>query len=350
MARYKLDIQKKQHRERSQPLNRQRLGLLEKHKDYVKRARDYHSKQDRIKKLREKAALKNPDEFYFEMINSSTDKGVHVKSRGNKALETDLVTLLKTQDFNYVKTCRAIEEKKVNKLKEQLGSMVNAIPTNEFEEDPMRQKILNLIQQGTSAIASTNKEENGSGGEDEVAAPPRRKKTIFVDSVEEVRDFSKTQMSKRRSSTSRTERSQRDSAIPSTSMSPGRSSIKGKSKAVSAEERSNEIEKQTSETEAHMNRLMSTLKSRLARLRTLQRAERELELKKALMGNGSKFLKHGSSQKKKVLPSGKDLSWYDKLDRNDLIEEQDEKDRLEKLNAGIKTGAKVWKWKAERKR
>lgn len=111
MARYKLDIQKRQHRERSQPLNRARLGLLEKHKDYVKRAKDYHSKQDRIKKLREKASLKNPDEFYFEMINSRTEKGVHIKSRGNKALDNDLVVLLKTQDFNYVKTCRTIEER-----------------------------------------------------------------------------------------------------------------------------------------------------------------------------------------------------------------------------------------------
>ncbi|KAG0139938.1 hypothetical protein CROQUDRAFT_54006, partial [Cronartium quercuum f. sp. fusiforme G11] len=106
---YNLNIQKKQHRERSQSLKQQRLGLLEKHKDYVKRERNYHSKQGQITKLHEKAVLKNPDELYFEMIKSSTDKGVHVKSRGNDALETDLVMLLKTQDFHYVKTCRTVE-------------------------------------------------------------------------------------------------------------------------------------------------------------------------------------------------------------------------------------------------
>lgn len=59
------------------------------------------------------------------------------------------------------------------------------------------------------------------------------------------------------------------------------------------------------------------------------------------MGNGSKFLKHGVKSKK-PLPNGRDLSWYDKLDRNELIEEQEEKERLEKMNSGIKTGAKVW--------
>ena len=71
--RTRLDQQKRQHRERSQPANRQRLGLLEKHSDYVKRAKDYHSKEDRIKKLREKAAARNKDEFYFGMVRSKTE-------------------------------------------------------------------------------------------------------------------------------------------------------------------------------------------------------------------------------------------------------------------------------------
>ena len=63
---------RRNHKERSQPANRARLGLLEKHKDYVHRARDYKSKKDRIRKLREKAAFRNKDEFYWGMIKGKT--------------------------------------------------------------------------------------------------------------------------------------------------------------------------------------------------------------------------------------------------------------------------------------
>lgn len=65
------------HRERAQPAARKKLGLLEKHSDYVTRARDYNLKQKRIQTLREKAALRNPDEFYFGMINAKTEGGIH---------------------------------------------------------------------------------------------------------------------------------------------------------------------------------------------------------------------------------------------------------------------------------
>ena len=46
------------------------LGLLEKHKDYKLRAVDFHRKEDALQKMKEKAALKNPDEFYFNMVRT----------------------------------------------------------------------------------------------------------------------------------------------------------------------------------------------------------------------------------------------------------------------------------------
>lgn len=65
-------VRRRNHKERAQPASRARLGILEKHKDYVLRAKDFHRKQDVIKKLREKAYFRNEDEFYFGMINAKT--------------------------------------------------------------------------------------------------------------------------------------------------------------------------------------------------------------------------------------------------------------------------------------
>ena len=74
-------IQRRNHKEREQPRSRQKYGILEKHKDYVLRAKDYHSKQDRLKAFREKAYFRNPDEFYFKMINSKTKVSYKLRSR-----------------------------------------------------------------------------------------------------------------------------------------------------------------------------------------------------------------------------------------------------------------------------
>jgi hypothetical protein len=70
MASLRNAVPQKTHKERHQPGKRQKLGFLEKHKDYVKRAQDYNKKQATIKKLEQKAAFRNPDEYYFKMVNT----------------------------------------------------------------------------------------------------------------------------------------------------------------------------------------------------------------------------------------------------------------------------------------
>lgn len=117
-------LHRRNHKERGQLAHRKKFGLLEKHKDYAKRARDYHSKQDRLTRLKQKAAERNKDEFYFSMTKEKTrvswvhharslnliicQGGVHIKDRGNVALPTDMVKVLKTQDENYIRTMRAV--------------------------------------------------------------------------------------------------------------------------------------------------------------------------------------------------------------------------------------------------
>ncbi|CUM68140.1 uncharacterized protein PRCAT00005857001 [Priceomyces carsonii] len=132
------NVQKKQHRERSQPQERARLGLLEKKKDYRLRAADYHKKQAALKALRKKATYHNPDEYYHSMTRNKADnRGILIADRGNEALSVEQVKLLKSQDANYIRTMRLNESLKIRKQKEDLNFKANGKHTvfvDSFEE------------------------------------------------------------------------------------------------------------------------------------------------------------------------------------------------------------------------
>lgn len=83
-------IPKRKYRERGQLEKRKKLGFLEKKQDYKIRADDYHKKEARYKKLKEEARTKNPEEFYFKMINSKTVDNEHMNVREEKSLEQRL--------------------------------------------------------------------------------------------------------------------------------------------------------------------------------------------------------------------------------------------------------------------
>lgn len=123
MAKLQHTVQKKQHRERSQVHERTKFGFLEKHKDYVKRAKDYHRKQDTLKILRSKVVNRNPDEYYHGMNSRKVgNDGLLLTQRHKEdgVLNMDQVKLLKTQDSNYVRTLRLVEQRKSEKKREQL--------------------------------------------------------------------------------------------------------------------------------------------------------------------------------------------------------------------------------------
>ncbi|KAJ8485548.1 hypothetical protein OPV22_018033 [Ensete ventricosum] len=116
-------IPRRTHKERAQPQERKRFGLLEKHKDYVLRARAFHQKEDTLTRLREKAASRNPDEFYFKMVNTRMVDGIHrPKSEANKYTPEELM-LMKTQDIGYVLQKVQSEKKKIEKLNSALHTL-----------------------------------------------------------------------------------------------------------------------------------------------------------------------------------------------------------------------------------
>lgn len=140
MGSLTLSVQKKQHRERAQPLERRKLGMLEKKKDYRARAQDYHAKQAQLRLLRGKAKDRNPDEYYHEMSHARREVGggdnsgsagedgagvlVYDREKGpavsTDALTADAVKLLKTQDSAYVQTHLAREQRGVERLEREL--------------------------------------------------------------------------------------------------------------------------------------------------------------------------------------------------------------------------------------
>ncbi|PIK44167.1 putative U3 small nucleolar RNA-associated protein 11 [Apostichopus japonicus] len=135
------------HKERSQLASRTKLGLLEKKKDYQLRAKDFGAKKAKIKKLKQKALEKNPDEFYFRMISSKFEDGVTKRLEEDEPLTWEQKQLMDSQDIRYVSHKRHLENKKIDKMK---GS-------------------LHLLDAST--------------------ANPMNKHTFFVDTAKEERDF-----------------------------------------------------------------------------------------------------------------------------------------------------------------
>lgn len=82
------------------------------HQDYQLRAADYHKKTDHLKKLNELARERNPDEFYFKMINSKNLQN----SVDNKTPITDeeRKRILK-QNLIYVNFQKQLNLKKIEK-------------------------------------------------------------------------------------------------------------------------------------------------------------------------------------------------------------------------------------------
>ncbi|KRX18236.1 putative U3 small nucleolar RNA-associated protein 11 [Trichinella nelsoni] len=123
------------YRERSQLSSRRRLGELEKKKDYIKRARSHQIKENAIRKLRRKALEKNPDEFYFHMINSKVEDGVHYeKAIGKDENSKEQEKLLQTQNLNYINFKLQIQRQKIKKLLDDFAFLFSLCKVNSVKK------------------------------------------------------------------------------------------------------------------------------------------------------------------------------------------------------------------------
>ncbi|GME97795.1 hypothetical protein B5S31_g4616 [[Candida] boidinii] len=200
MAKLVHNVQKKQHRERSQPQSRQKWGFLEKKKDYKLRADNYHKKQAQLKIFKEKSKKHNEDEYYHAMTKRHTDKnGVLMTDRGNEVLDNDEVLLLKTQDTNYLNTLRTNELSKIKKSNNNLLNFVesnskhtifvnnkeeqtNFNPAEYFNTD---EKLINKKENRLRVNQLIGYEENENGSNTEVDGLRKFKSTVNIHADED---------------------------------------------------------------------------------------------------------------------------------------------------------------------
>ncbi|KAM0788887.1 hypothetical protein ACM66B_002971 [Microbotryomycetes sp. NB124-2] len=283
--------------------------------------------------------MRNKDEFYFGMIKSKTIasfissritiKGVHVQSRGNEALPTDLVKVLKTQDAGYIRTQRAMEESRVRRLQQKLDSLVD--DPARTKEDAMEQDEDDMWDSFDEPVASTS-------------SAPARKHIVFTTDLDAVRSAEPEQVLKQtRSSSAKTKTNATSLASTSSRKGKGKAS---QSQLVADQQRQSELAQLESEIEAesktHRQQLEQELEARQQRLRDLSRAMRELEMQRALMGKGAK---HVVQPKKDKNVDGGEVNDWSLGDQSG-----GGKSRIPDGEEGVATGARVWKFKTPRKR
>ncbi|OBZ68439.1 putative U3 small nucleolar RNA-associated protein 11 [Grifola frondosa] len=335
MSSLRNSLHRRNHKERSQLSHRARLGILEKHKDYVLRARDYHSKQDRIQRLRQKAADRNKDEFYFGMVKQRTKGGVHVQDRGNQALPVDIVKVLKTQDENYLRTMRTAGLKKIDKLKSQLSALANLVHPDLLEaegtgEDRLDEQELEVLR-GAGVVATPT-----AGRKRKSSSIRKRKHLIFAENEDEAKAYSSS--SKTHTSAEDQDQTGKSEDVLDLGWKTPEEKGRKKKRSRSAMELDGEdasLDLATAETATgHRARLLKELSARLARDKQLRYAERELEMQKFLMGKGA----------------SRKLQGVEKVEgKEDGDEDEDAPQNKQKVDE--KTWKpRIYKWRLERKR
>lgn len=177
-------FQSRAHRERAQPANRTKLGILEKKKDYVLRARDFQSKKKRLHSMKVKAAYKNPDEFYFGMVKSRIDKksGKVRQEADYEKLSGEVLKLMKSQDLQHIQEMIRVNTAKLETFKQEHAITIGRAFTKDqtlsfkgkhvkFIEDDEELADL-LIEESDSVLINQKEQESKPAIQDLIISDP----------------------------------------------------------------------------------------------------------------------------------------------------------------------------------
>ncbi|KZT57875.1 small-subunit processome [Calocera cornea HHB12733] len=331
---------RRNHKERGQLANRQKLGLLEKHKDYILRARDYHAKKNKLTRLRVKASERNKDEFYFGMIKGRTEGGVHVQDRGNEALPVDVAKVLKSQDANYIRTQKAANLRRIEALKAQLTLLADLLPS----QDGLTSQEMKTLQ-SAGLLASTP-----SNGKSKKPAGPKLSAghVVFAENDEEAKSYQPP-------SAVVEELDMEDDDVPEFQFAPvpaadleslgwlpptpAKSKRRKSSSAADTRPATDDVIPATDEEcRSHRSTLITELSARLLRNTQLRYALSELELQKVLMGKGGRQKMREAEEVK-----------LDDADEKAGNEDEDE-DAVERKKEEKLWRPRVFKWKFVRRK
>ncbi|KAL6708881.1 hypothetical protein ACN47E_002288 [Coniothyrium glycines] len=249
-------VQRRNHKERAQPVEREKWGLLEKRKDYKLRAADHRQKKAKLKILSQKARDRNPDEFSFKMMSSRVDaQGKKVADRGNKPLSMEVVKLLKTQDAGYIRTMLQMARK---------------------EKEELEQKL--IMEERGEVVALKDGD-----------AARKRKHRVYVDNEEEQQDFDPDLWFGRGENLpdrkADVEDAWEDESDDESEERPTQHKTLSKKQIEAQEVAKREARKFRKDRERAQSRTASKLQSAKKRERELAAAEEELEAQRARMNN-----------------------------------------------------------------
>ncbi|RAL16652.1 rRNA-processing protein UTP11 [Aspergillus homomorphus CBS 101889] len=185
-------VQRRNHRERGQLQGREKWGILEKHKDYSLRAKDYNAKKAKLKRLQEKVRDRNPDEFNFGMMSSHSARqgrhGAGVRDSAEaRGLGHDAIKLLKTQDAGYLRTVGERIRRQLEKLEEEV-KVQEGIKEALGEKDE-KKKVKKDNDGGFDDDMDFDFDSEDEEDEDDAGSGRKSRKVVFADDRDEQKEL-----------------------------------------------------------------------------------------------------------------------------------------------------------------